>query len=186
VERGIDGTGSRAGVIKVAGGLDRLSEHERAVFRAAAAAHRRTGVPILTHTEQGTAALEQIKILASAGADLRHVVLSHTDRRPEPAYHREILRTGVKVEYDGAFRWKPGQGNPTLDLVRELLPEFPDQIMLGMDAARRSYLRCYGGQPGLDYLLAEFSRKLTAAGVEQELLDKALITTPAQAYAFLP
>lgn len=42
------------------------------------------------------------------------------------------------MDYDGAFRWKPGQGNPTPDFVVALLPKSPDRIMLGLDAARRS------------------------------------------------
>ena len=43
--------------------LDRIDDRERRIFEAAAIAHRLTGCPILTHTEQGTAALEQIELL---------------------------------------------------------------------------------------------------------------------------
>ncbi|CAN5585084.1 phosphotriesterase-related protein [soil metagenome] len=175
----------RAGLIKVAGGLDRLSAHERKLFRAAGRAQRSTGAPILTHTEQGTAALEQIEILAEAGADLSHVVLSHTDRRPEMAYHRQILKSGVKVEYDSAFRWKPGQGNPTLELCCTLLPEFRGQIMLGMDAARSGYWKSFGGSPGLAYLLSEFVPKLRESGIEQRLIDRVFIDTPAETFSFI-
>jgi phosphotriesterase-related protein len=98
-------TAHRAGLIKVASGSGRLSDHETKCFRAAAAAHVRTGAPILTHTEQGTAAFEQIEIFQAGGVDLSRVVLSHCDRKPDVAYHREILSTGVKLEYDSAFRW---------------------------------------------------------------------------------
>ena len=87
----------RAGLIKIASGLNQVAPHERRIFEAAANAHKRTGCPILTHTEQGTAALEQIELLRGFGVDLRHVCLSHTDRRPDVAYHREILASGVKV-----------------------------------------------------------------------------------------
>ncbi len=64
-------TQHRAGVIKVAGGLDRLSDHEKKILEAAAAAHRKTGAPILTHTEQGTAALEQVETLQQVRIPLR-------------------------------------------------------------------------------------------------------------------
>ncbi|PTY01792.1 aryldialkylphosphatase [Verrucomicrobia bacterium LW23] len=176
------GPSPRAGLIKIASGLNRLSEQEKHVFAAAAAAHRNTGCPILTHTEQGTAALEQIKLLALLGVDLRHVVLSHTDRKPDLSYHREILRTGVRVEFDSAFRWK--EVNPTRDLVLALAPEFPSQIMLGMDAARRTYWRSYGGSPGLSFLLTDFRRQLLEGGLREELWERIMVANPAEAFAF--
>jgi len=176
-------TPHRAGLIKIA--TDTLiTAREEKNFAAAAEAHRRTGAPILTHTEQGTLGLEQVARLKDLGVDLSHVVLSHLDRKPDVAYHRAIPAKGVRVEYDSAFRWKANQGNPTLDLIRTLLPEFPHQIMLGMDAARRSYWRGYGGAPGLSYLLKDFSAQLRATGVTDEQLNRIFVSTPAATYAF--
>lgn len=177
----------RAGLIKIASGLNRINEHEERIFVAAGLAHRRTGAPILTHTEQGTAALEQVSLLQREGVDPRHVVLSHTDRKPDLAYHREILSTGVFVEYDGHFRWKPDQGNPTADLVLALCDAgFASQIMLGMDAARRSYWTSYGGSPGHNYLLTTFRNLLLSRGLTAEDYDRFLVENPKRAYQFRP
>ena len=173
----------RAGLVKVAGGKDRLSDREQRTFIAAARTQLKTGCPILTHTEEGTAALEQVELLKANGADLSHVVLSHTDRKPDISYHREILSTGVKVEYDSCFRWK--SGNPTLDLLPFLLTEFPDQIMLGMDAARNKYWKSFGGGPGLDFLLTEFTQRMTQAGISEERLNRVFVRTPAQTFSFI-
>ena len=60
-------TEHRAGVIKVASGTHPLDDHETRVFTAAALAHRRTGAPILTHTEQGAGALEQVTFFQEHG-----------------------------------------------------------------------------------------------------------------------
>jgi 5-phospho-D-xylono-1,4-lactonase len=177
-------TPHRAGLIKIASGLDGLSDREQRIFAAAAAAHQATGCPILTHTEQGTAGLEQIELLRAAGVNLRHVCISHTDRRPDPNYHRELLASGVSLEYDSGFRWKEEQGNPTLDLVVSLFPDYPDQIMLGMDAARRSYWKSHGGGPGHTFLLGEFSRQLRAAGIDDAALERIFVRTPAAVYSF--
>ena len=179
----VERTSHRAGVIKIATDTG-FTDRERRIFSAAAAAHHRTGAPILTHTEQGSLGLEQVEALRELGVDLRHVVLSHLDRRPDPAYHRDILSSGVCVEFDSAFRWKTAQGNPTLDLVVSLIPQFPHQIMLGMDAARQSYWTSYGGSPGLDYLLTAFSPRLRSAGLTEENLQDIFVNTPAKAYAF--
>lgn len=180
-------TAHRAGHIKVAGGLDGLDAHERRVFRAAATAHAVTGAPILTHTEQGTGAIEQLELLSGAGVSPRHVVLSHTDRKPDVAYHEEILSTGAFVEFDSAFRWKQAEGNPTRDLVVRLFASgLGDQIMLGMDAARRAYWRSYGGAPGMTYLLTAFVPQLREAGLSESDVHRIFVGNPARAYCFRP
>lgn len=176
-------TPHRAGVIKIASGAA-FGAREEKLFAAAAQAHRRTGCPMLTHTEQGELALRQVEALRGHGVDLRHVCLSHTDRKPDAGYHREILASGVRVEFDSAFRWQAGQGNPTRDLLLALLPEFPDQLMLGMDAARRGYWRHHGGAPGLAFLLTDFSSQLRASGVTAAELHRIFVATPAATFAF--
>lgn len=178
----IERTPHRAGLIKIATGREVTKQAER-VFEAAAMAHRKTGAPILTHTEQGELGLEQVAMLAQHGVDLHHVVLSHLDRKPDIAYHREILSSGVRVEYDSAFRWKSAQ-NPTLDLVEKLLPEFPEQIMLGMDAARPAYWTSYGGSPGLTWLLNDFTKMMRSRGITDALWNRVFITNPASTYQF--
>jgi len=187
IEEGIeDGnvrTSIRAGVIKVAGSLDRLTDLECRNFRAAARAQAHTGCPILTHTEQGTAALEQIRILQENGADLKRVVLSHLDRIADLGYQREVLSTGVKLEFDSSFRYK-GNPNVTFDLLLRLAPEFPQSFVVGMDAAKFGYWASFGGKPGLTFLVTEFGPRLRQAGLSQELLDNIFVGNPAAAFSF--
>jgi 5-phospho-D-xylono-1,4-lactonase len=195
IEQGIDAadyngpeverTAHPAGVIKVATGQKIPSAYERKVFEAAASAHRQTGAPILTHTEQGVGALEQVKLFQEFGVALGHVVISHTDRAPDLGYHREVLSTGVLLEYDSAFRWPAGSNNHTLDLVVALVAAgFGAQIVLGMDAARRKYWKGYEGGPGLAFLLREFIPKLKEAGLTDGDVQKIFVTNPANCYAF--
>jgi phosphotriesterase-related protein len=183
-------TPHRAGVIKVATGLDRINDHQHKVIEAAGTAHRMTGAPLLTHTEEGTAALDQIELFSKLGVPLEHVCISHTDRKPDAGYHREILSTGVFVEYDSAFRWackaETGSRNPTRDLVVQMFSDgFGRQIMLGMDAARRRYWRGYGGEPGLAFLLRDFVPELLAAGLSQQDVHSIFVDNPAACYSFV-
>jgi 5-phospho-D-xylono-1,4-lactonase len=178
-------TAHRAGVIKVATGGNFPSPHERKVIEAAAIAHQQTGAPILTHTEKGAGALEQVRLFQEFGVPLRHVVISHTDRAPDRVYHKEILSSGVILEYDSAFRWALNEGNPTLDLIVAMLGAgFGAQIVLGMDAARRKYWKAYDGAPGLAFLLREFVPRLREAGLSSADVDKIFVANPASCYAF--
>ena len=178
-------TPHRAGVIKVATGGNSPSPHERKVIEAAAIAHQQTDAPILTHTEQGAGALEQVRLFQEFGVPLQHVVISHTDRAPDCAYHKEILSSGVILEYDSAFRWAPNEGNPTLDLIVAMVGAgFGAQIVLGMDAARRKYWKAYDGAPGLAFLLREFVPRLREAGLSSADVEKIFVANPASCYAF--
>lgn len=193
IERGIDAndcsgpdvrrTAFRAGILKIASDGAELDEAERTAFEAVAAAHRRTGCPVLTHCEAARGG-EQVAFLSARGVEPRRIVLSHTDRHPDPGYHRELFRTGAFVEYDRAFRGKLDDSNPTLGLFVAMVKEFPDQVMLGTDGARPSYWRSYGGAPGLDWLLREFSDRARRKGVTDPELRKVFVENPARAYAF--
>ena len=193
IERGIDAndcagpelrrTAFRAGVLKIGSDGAVLDAAELAAFEAVASAHRRTGCPVITHCEPARGA-EQVAFLAARGVEPRHVVLSHTDRHPDPAYHRALFRTGAFVEYDRVFRAPLDDSNPTLRLFAAMVKEFPDQLMLGTDGARASYWRSYGGAPGLDYLLRGFSDRARQLGVTEAELEKVFVGNPARAYAF--
>ena len=50
-------------------GFRGVGQEQEKLFAAAAQAHRRTGAPILTHTEQGALGLEQIARLHDGGED---------------------------------------------------------------------------------------------------------------------
>jgi 5-phospho-D-xylono-1,4-lactonase len=110
-------------VIKVATSGERATEHERKVVEAAVIAHTETGATILTHAEQGTGALHQVQLFRDLGASLSNLVISHTDRKPDLVYHKEILSSAVMLEYDSAFRWPLNQTNPTLTLVLSMFTE---------------------------------------------------------------
>ena len=173
-----------AGVIKVAGSTGGPSTRDRAVFEAAAAAHRSTGAPFLTHCEGGTGALEQVRLLVDHGVDARHVVLSHVDKIVDREYHRELLSTGAFAEYDGSFRWGD-RPNGTLQLLQWMAEDgLLDQVTLGMDAARQGYYAVYGGSPGFGWLLDGFSAAMDQVGLHAAARRRLFVTNPARAFAF--
>jgi 5-phospho-D-xylono-1,4-lactonase len=194
VELGIDGrdysgpivarTPFRAGIVKIAGSEGGPSDRDVPIFRAAAGAHRRTGVPVHTHCEAGTGALEQIRVMTEAGVPVDRISLSHVDKVQDRGYHRELLATGAYAVYDQAFRWGD-RVNGTLDLIEAAVGDGrAGQVMLGMDAARQSYYAAFGGSPGLGYLLRGFTELLEERGIDAAIRHGLFVDNPARAFAF--
>lgn len=178
-------TKHKAGLIKLATGDEPFTPHQELIFRAVVNAHLETGAPILTHTNFGRQALEQALFFDKLGANLDHVVLSHVDRAKSVDYNRAILDVGVRVEYDSAFRWKKEEPNHTFILLENLLPEFPDQITLGMDMAKSAYWKSYGGEPGLNYLIETIPEFLKKMGMER-FYQNLFFDNPRELYQFAP
>ena len=185
-----DGAGTldfRAGVIKVASDAERLTNSEKERFIAAAIAQRQTGCPILTHTAGGRDAYEQVAVLLGHGATPSQVVLSHCDKNADAAYHRELLEAGVCLEYDQHFRQlSRDERCAAVDLIVELVGDFPDQLLVGMDMARQKYWRGYGGAPGLAWLLTDLLPMFRRAGVTDQQLVRISVENAVRAYAFRP
>lgn len=178
-------TNVRAGVIKVASDYQFMNAATRVAFEAAAIAHKETGAPVLTHTEMGTLAMEQLRLLELLGVPPQHIVLSHMDRNPDLALHCELARTGVFLEYDGPGRIKYFPESILIDLMRGMFEAgLGSQILLGGDTARRSYWKAYGGGPGLAYMLEHFIPRLQREGMHDEQIQQILVKNPAHAFAF--
>jgi predicted metal-dependent phosphotriesterase family hydrolase len=177
---GMDGTDIRAGVIKVGSSLDRVTDPEARVIRAAAAAQRETGAPITTHTTAGTAAMAQVQTLERAGADLSHVCVGHLDRRLVWEDHLALARTGVFLGYDCVGK---EQYQPDAERVRFILQLVAAghgrQVLLAGDMARRRYLGAWGGGPGYRFILLEFLPRLRAAGLEDAAAQALVMANPA-------
>jgi phosphotriesterase-related protein len=177
-------TDVRAGIVKVGGSQGGPSARDLPVFRAAAATHARSGVPVHTHCEAGAGALEQIRVLTDCGVPAERVSLSHVDKVVDRGYHRELFATGAFAVYDQAFRWGD-RDNGTLRLLEWAVEDgHRGKVMLGMDAARQGYYRSFGGTPGLAFLLRDFSGQLEARGLGAEMRHAFFVDNPARAFAF--
>lgn len=177
---------ARAGVIKVASDYQHINPATRIAFEAAAAAHIRTGAPVLTHTETGTMAMAQLSLLQSLGVKPKHMVLSHMDRNPDLTIHKEAAQAGAFLEYDGPGRVKYFPESALLALMRGMFDAgLGGHMLLGGDTARRSYWKAYGGGPGIAYIAEHFVGRMRREGFSQQEIDSVLIHNPARAFAFV-
>lgn len=177
---GIGSSGVRAGLIKVAGAFHTVDAHARLTMTAAAEAHHRTGAPIAVHLELGTAALDVLELLCGElGVAPQRVILGHLGRSPDGAVQRDAARAGAFLAFDG-----PSRANHATDwrLPEELaaLAEagFGGQLLLGGDTTVPE-------TPGMPYLLRRLRPRLEEA-LGADLVEAALVTNPAGAFAFEP
>jgi phosphotriesterase-related protein len=101
IEKGIQGTGVRAGVLKVATDEPGVTQGVEKVLRAVARAHRRTGVPISTHTHAGKErGLDQQRIFKEEGVDLTRVVIGHSGDSENIDYLEKLIAAGSYIGMD--------------------------------------------------------------------------------------
>lgn len=101
IEEGIADTGVRAGILKCATDEAGVTDGVEAVVRAVARTHRRTGVPISTHTHAPSRrGLEQQDIFEEEGVDLSRVVIGHSGDTTDLDYLEELVARGSSLGMD--------------------------------------------------------------------------------------
>lgn len=101
IEEGIAGTGVKAAVLKCATDRQGVTPGVERVLRAVAQAHRRTGVPISTHTHAATErGLEQQHIFEEEGVDLSRVVIGHSGDTTDIDYLENLIARGSYIGMD--------------------------------------------------------------------------------------
>jgi phosphotriesterase-related protein len=101
ITEGIQGTDIKAGILKVATDEKGVATGVEMVLRAVARAHRKTGVPISTHTHAATErGLDQQRIFAEEGVDLSRVVIGHSGDTEDVGYLEKLIKAGSTVGMD--------------------------------------------------------------------------------------
>lgn len=101
IEEGIADTGVKAAILKCATDEPGVTPGVERVLRAVAGAHRRTGVPISTHTHAHTRrGLEQQRIFSEEGVDLSRVVIGHSGDTTDIGYLEELIGAGSYIGMD--------------------------------------------------------------------------------------
>ena len=101
IQEGIANTGVKAAILKCATDEPGLTPGVERVLRAVAQAHRRTGVPISTHTHAHTRrGLEQQAIFREEGVDLSRVVIGHSGDTTDLDYLEELMANGSYIGMD--------------------------------------------------------------------------------------
>jgi phosphotriesterase-related protein len=138
IQEGIEGTGIKAGIIKVANDVGGVTAEGEIILRAAARAQKATGVPISTHTwAPERVGEQQVRIFEEEGVDLDRVYIGHSNDTTDTGYLIGLLERGVWIGLD---RFPGGRtaGTPDwqgrTDTAKKLIDAgFGHRIMLGHD-----------------------------------------------------
>ena len=190
VTEGIAGSGVKAGMIKTATDHAGVTPNIERILRAVARAHRETGAPITTHTAvREKNGLDQQRIFAEEGVDLRRVVIGHSGDSSDMSYLRALLDAGSTIGADRFGLYVPDMGLPGMDVrvrtLAQLCAEgYSDRIVLSHDVTCYGdwIPKSFGGAVLDDWVQTHVSDKvvpaLLDAGVTPDQLDEMLVGNP--------
>ena len=140
INRGIDGTGIKAGVIKIGVIAGRPTALEEVGLRAAARASKATGSPIRIHTDAAHRAGEaDALILEDEGVNPARVSFDHSDDSGDMDYFLGLVRRGYCLSMDHVHRGLNATVKPSFERRAEcikILVEsgFADKVFLSNDS----------------------------------------------------
>jgi len=188
---GIDGTGVRPGLIKLGVEGDPLTDLERKVLRAAARAHRASGLVIAVHTgpwsdvepgRNARCALAQLDALEAAGVEASAWIWVHAQNETQGSQHVLAARRGGWVSFDG---FRPGQEDAYIAMIdRMRQAKLLDRVLVSQDAGWYNAGQPRGGEikpyaPVLTTLLPALRRH----GLGEEEIRTLFTANPARAFA---
>ena len=179
IEIGIDGSDVKAQIIgEIGTSKNEMTDLEKKVFLSAIKAHKKTGVPITTHTTLGTYGLDQIDFFEENGVDLNKVVIGHVDLSGDIDYVLSILKKGAYVEFDTIGKNNYLSDDIRVDMLKVIEEKgYIDRVFLSLDITRKSNMEYMGGI-GYSYIFDIFIPKLLEKGLSKESIDKMLYHNP--------
>jgi len=180
--QGIGSSGVRPGFIKI--GVDRgpLTGNQRKIVRAAARAHRGSGLTIAAHTGDGAAAMEQIAILRAERLSPSSWIWVHAQNEPDLSLQVKAAREGAWVELDGVAPDSVDENVKTLLQFRK--ERILGRILLSHDAGWY-----HVGEPGggdfrpFDLLLTRLLPALREKGFTPEEIEQLTVDNPRDAFS---
>lgn len=190
IENGIMDTGVKAGIIKCATDEPGVTPDVERILRASAKAHRKTGVPISTHTHaKSEVGLRQQDVFESEGVDLSRVVIGHSGDSEDTGYLKKLCDRGSFIGMDrfGVDIFLPTP-NRVATIVKMCEMGYAGQMVLSHDAS------CHFGwaEPALlksiipnwhfNHIPDDVIPALRDAGVTEEMITQMTVDNPRKVF----
>jgi phosphotriesterase-related protein len=184
-ERGIDGTGIKPAFMKIGVNTGPLSPVDAKLVRAAAIAHKATGLPIAAHTGNGVAAFEEMALLEQDGVPLSSFIWVHAQSESDVSRHAQAAARGAWVAFDGISE-RTVERHVALVLQMRAAGHL-GRVLVSHDAGWYRVGEPDGGafRP-FDTLFTQFVPALKAAGVPDVDVRRLLVDNPCRALTGQP
>jgi len=196
VTSGVGDTGIRAGLIGEIGTTAPWTDNEKRVLRAAVAAQRETGAPLMIHPGRHAAMpMALAEFVLKEGGDLRRTIMCHLCRTiADVQAVIDLAQTGIWLEYDlfglenSYYPYNPSfdmpnDGGRMTHVLALIAAGHGGQVLMSHDIAYKTSLVKYGGY-GYHHLLVNVVPRLRAKGVDDAGLRRLLVENPTRAFAF--
>jgi len=185
IDRGIDGTSFKAGVIKIGIGAARPTSLEEMGLRAAARAGKATGVPIRIHTNAADRAGESVAvILEDEGVSPARVSFDHSDDSGDLEYLLGLARRGYFLSMDHLHRGLMRDEEPSferrVECIRKIIDAgFANRLFLSSDSMfggsllpeeTRGWRENLDPPEGMLFIVRRLLPRLRELGVTEELV----------------
>jgi len=187
---GVGDSGIRSGIIGEIGCSWPMTDNERKSLRAAARAQQLTGAALNVHPGQGEeAAMEIVRILDDAGADLTRTVIDHIDRAVRKSENRiELAKTGCYLEYDLFGREGyypihhrvidlPNDAQRINEIIEIINRGYLNQILISQDIWNKTQRCAYGGW-GYAHILRDALPVMRVKGMTEEQIHMIMVENP--------
>ena len=196
IQEGVGETGIRAGIIGEIGLSDvEKNPNEVKSLGASVRAQKEIGAPLIIHPSAMRQCEPVIEILEEEGANMKQVVMSHTESYLDESmdYAYMIADVGLYIECDLWGR----EGNwPAFDVIipsdtqkmkgiEKLIENgYPDQVLLSQDVCMKIQLMAYGGR-GYAHLMRDIIPQLKMNGTSEDEINSMLVENPKKILAFV-
>lgn len=183
IEVGIQNTAIKAGFIKCATDVQGVTPDVEKIIRAAARAHRRTGVPIMTHTHAASRnGLDQLDLLEDEGVSPRAVIIGHSGDTHDMTYLSQMLSRQAFLGID-RFGLSVGIANEErpamlLKLIRQGCHK---QLLISQDYCasidwwEREVVRSFAPDWSMTHITGDVLPYLSGQGVGQDILREIIV-----------
>lgn len=180
-QEGIEGAGIRPGFIKTGVDAGALSPIDGKLIRAAALAHKETGLTIASHTGDTQAGEQSLKVLQEEGIPWSSFIWVHAQNGWQAESRINAARDGAWISIDNI-----GPGNVD-DCAKKVLAMrqagLLDHVLLSHDAGWYSPGEAKGGSfRAFDTLFTVFLPHLKSLGYTQEEINQLIVLNPRNAF----
>ena len=176
INKGIDRTGIKAGVVKIGTSNKQIYPIEERIIAIVSSVNKETNIPVSTHCDKGTMVLEQCDLFMKNNIKPERVLLGHTDIPNDVDTLKKICDMGFNVGIDHVGRDLENHDQTKIDMIRDLIDGgYIEQLFIAGDMGKKDYLKTYGGKPGFDYIVTAFKDYLFENGIDESQYQKILI-----------